>query len=177
MDYAQVIYSTAKGEGFSDTLSNNIVAQARHETGNFKSNAFLKHNNAFGYSYVKDSPYQTNKQGLVADNKRPVADYATVADSTRELIAWLKRREREGKLVIAKMEDPAEYAAALKRNGYFTDKESTYLSAMKKWLAESKVWYEQQPKYQQMLIQGGIGLVGVTLISAFVYSMYRYFKK
>lgn len=170
MDYGQIIYNTAKGAGINDTLANIIVADARHETADFTSSIFKEGNNAFGYMYVSGSKYQLPQAGRVADNGFPAAKYASVEDSTKELIAWLQRREKEGKLKIAALNTPEAYASALKNAGYYGDKESTYLAGIKKWLSK-------YPKYEQVLITGGIGVLGVVVISGIIYSVYRYFKK
>lgn len=170
MDYGQRIYNAARSMGINDTLANLIVAQARHETGDFTSKIFKENNNAFGYTFVAGGQYQLPSKGRIADNKQPTAMYASVEDSTKEMVAWLQRREKEGKLKMSELTTPEAYAAALKKSGYYTDAESRYLTAMRKWLSK-------YPKYQQVLITGGLGAVSLVLISGIIYSLYRYFKK
>jgi len=170
MDYGQRIYNTAVSMGVSNTLANLIVAQARHETADFTSPIFRENNNAFGYTYVSGAKYQLPTGGRIADNGKATARYANIEDSTREMVAWLQRRQKEGKFKLSDLTTPEAYAAALKGSGYYGDTESRYLTAIKKWLGK-------YPKYQQVLITGGIGVFGVALISGIIYSAYRYFKK
>ena len=156
--------------GVSDTLANLIVAQARHETADFTSPIFRENNNAFGYTFVSGAKYQLPSGGRIADNGKPTAKYASVEDSAKEMVAWLQRREKEGKFKLKDLTTPEAYAAALKGSGYYGDTESRYLTAIKKWLAK-------YPKYQQVLITSGIGVFGVVLISGIIYSLYRFVKK
>jgi uncharacterized FlgJ-related protein len=136
-DNAQIIYDTAKSRGLSDTTAKLLVGQSAHETSNWTSNAFKNHNNGFGYMYLKGSKWQSGTQGLIADNKLPVADYKNLADSTNEVIDWLKRRENQGKFRISDLNTPEKYAKALKDNAYYGASYGTYLggivSGMKKW--------------------------------------------
>jgi uncharacterized FlgJ-related protein len=141
-DNAQVIYDTAISRGLSDTTAKLMVGQSAHETGNWTSNAFKKHNNGFGYMFLKGSKWQTSNAGLIADNKLPVADYKSLADSTNEVVDWLKRRENEGKFKIADLTTPEKYAKALKDNGYYGATYNIYVGGMikglQKWTSNIK---------------------------------------
>jgi len=103
-----------------------MVAQAKHETGNFRSNAFRKHNNAFGYMYYPASKYQQKKPGLIADNKLPVAHYATIEDSAKEVADWILRRKSsfEGVTTLR------QFAETLKAKGYYGDTVTNYLRGL-----------------------------------------------
>lgn len=136
MSYADTIYQTAltgtvNSAGLPPTLAALVVAQAKHETGNFSSPIFLNQNNAFGYSYFSGSPYQIGS-GVVADNGLKTAKYANVADSTREIVDWIGRRSRDGRFPadLSTIQTPADYAALLKQNGYFTDSLSNYANGL-----------------------------------------------
>jgi uncharacterized FlgJ-related protein len=126
----QEIYDVVIKRGYDDNLAKIIVGQSYNETGNWTSNAFKKHNNAFGYTYVKGGKWQTGKEGLIADNNKPVADYKSVSDSTNELIDWLERREKSGKFKIKDLNTPEKYAQALKDNSYYGVTVSHYLKAI-----------------------------------------------
>lgn len=129
--FNQARAGTGVNPGLPVTLANLVVAQARHETGSFTSNAFVKHNNAFGYSYVAGGKYQTGP-GLVADNGQPVANYATLNNSVKELVDWIYRRRKEGKFPqdLATIKTPEEYASLLKGSNYFGDTISNYLKGL-----------------------------------------------
>jgi len=136
MDYAQRIFvqaraGTPNNPGFSDALASLLVAQARHETGDFKSNFFRNNNNAFGYAYYSGSLYQTGAGGI-ADNGQPIAHYATIEDSTKEIIDWIWRRYRAGQFPEpSTIETPEQYAKALKAAKYYGDTLENYLRGLR----------------------------------------------
>lgn len=153
--YNQARKGTGYNPGLPVDLANLVVAQAKHETGDFTSNAFLKHNNAFGYAYYSGSNYQTGK-GLIADNGQPVASYKTVEDSVKELIDWLNRRMREGKFPdLAAVHTPGDYAAALKAAGYYGDTLANYARGLAAF-------------FKVITPAGGLGMVAI-LIGAAIY--------
>lgn len=139
------IYSAAlqklQGLGFPNAraLALLMVAQAKHETNGFTSPVFKKNNNAFGYKYVKGAKYQLGAGSAAppSEGRQPYAKYATVADSAREVAAWIGRRKKYFLLVNTK----EQYARELKRQGYYgrfpgmTDEQSitNYLGGLKKY--------------------------------------------
>jgi len=145
MTVEERIYKTATGgtpvnpAGVPSTLANLIVAQAKHETGNFTSNFFKKYNNAFGYSYVAGARYQLPKGGTIADNGLPIAAYKDVEDSTREIVDWIYRRKRGGMFPddLTTIQTPEQYANLLKGAGYYGDSVSNYLRGLKNYFINS----------------------------------------
>lgn len=131
----RIVNQARKGSDVNPGLPGNLpailLAQAKHETGNFTSNAFLRHNNLFGYSYVKGARYQQGP-GLIADNGQPVAHYATLEDSVKELVDWLYRRVKEGKFTFSQIQTPEDYAAKIRQAGYYTDSLSNYTAGLKR---------------------------------------------
>ena len=174
---SQIIYDTAISRGLNDSTAKIIVAQSAHETGNWTSNAFKKHNNGFGYMYLKGSKWQTGNKGLIADNNAPVADYKNLADSTNELIDWLKRREKEGKFNIQELTTPEKYAKALKDNSYYGAAYSTYVggivSGLKKWTGN----LYSRAKTTVMENKTASFVVVALVVFGTYYAYRRYFKK
>jgi uncharacterized FlgJ-related protein len=118
------IFQTAKKNGFSDAVAKNLVAQARYESNDYKSNVFKNNTNLFGYKYV-GQPLAT-KGTLAPRNEwnnpttpQYYAKYASVADSATEVIKWLYRRENEGKFKVSDLITAQLYADALKKGGYY----------------------------------------------------------
>ena len=131
---------TAKNpKGLPATLAALLVAQARHESGNFGSNFFVKYNNAFGYSRDSRSVYQV-AGGTVADNGVPIGVYKNVADSTREIVDWIYRRVAEGKFPVnlSVINTPDEYAQLLKDAGYYEDSFTNYAQGLKSFFTSPK---------------------------------------
>jgi len=158
-----IIYQAAKAKGLPDLLSAFIVAQAKHETGNFSSNAFKQFNNAFGYTY-SGSKYQTGK-GLIADNGQPVAAYANVKDSTFEIADWIGRRIAEGKFPIDlnTITTPEQYAQLLKSANYYGDTVSNYSNGLRYWFNALDL--------KNIAVVGGGGLLIVVGIAVAWYLM------
>lgn len=143
MTIDELIYKTARAgtnnnPGLPPALAALVVAQAKHETGNFTSNFFKRYNNAFGYSYYPASPYQIGA-GTVADNGLKIAAYAAVQDSVKELIDWLYRRVNDGKFpALDTITTPEKYAGLLKSAGYYGDTLQNYTAGLKRFFFEHK---------------------------------------
>lgn len=125
------ILNTAIADGMPVLLANYIVAQSKHETGNYTSNFFKFYNNAFGYSYAAGSKWQTGG-GTLADNGSPIAKYKSVEDSVHELTDWIKRRQNEGKFPknLNSINTPDKYVILLKQSGYYGDTITNYLKGV-----------------------------------------------
>lgn len=143
-NFDSIIFDTArKGtavnpNGLPPALSFLVVAQAKHETGNYTSNAFRSGNNAFGYSYVPGAKYQLPAPGAIADNGQPLARYDSLANSTKEIVDWIYRRKNEGSFPsnLATITDPAQYANLLKSAGYYGDTVLNYTNGLLRYLKQ-----------------------------------------
>lgn len=153
----ELIYNTAIADGMPPILATYLVAQARHETGNYKSRFFTVGKNAFGYSYVQGAKWQLPAPGPKADNGASVAQYASVANSVHEITDWIARRQREGRFPadLATITSPEEYSRLLKNAGYYGASYDTYTAALIRHLAE----------IGQMAVSP-VGLVTVAAIAA-----------
>lgn len=163
MNYDDRIYAvaragTSKNAGLPDALARLMLAQSKHETGNYTSNLFRKYNNAFGYSY-SGSQYQI-AAGSNADNGLPIAAYSSIEDSARELVDYIYRRRAAGQFpALDTITTPEQYAALLKKVGYYGDTETNYLQGLKRW-------------FTPVTVAAGGGLLIVAAIAAY-YLLYR----
>jgi hypothetical protein len=124
--------TAANPQGVPHTLAALMVAQAKHETGNYTSNFFRNYNNAFGYAYYAGSLYQSGA-GTIADNGSPIAAYPNVEASTMEIVDWIWRRYRQGRFPSPEaIITPEAYAAALKAAGYYGDSLENYLAGLRR---------------------------------------------
>lgn len=156
MDANQIdtqIYNIAKKRGLSDSVSRLIVAQARHETGNYSSNVFKSCNNLYGYKFVNGKWQLSSCSNSPEGGK--YAKYSTIADSVNELIDWLQRREKEGKLDTSKIFTTGQYALALKNSNYYTDSIRNYQNGLEAGLKNLKI-----------IVGSGLGVV---LLAAGIY--------
>jgi hypothetical protein len=128
----ELIYNTAIGDGMPETLALFMVAQARHETGNYTHRFFTIGKNAFGYSYVRGAKWQLDKGGPNADNGIPIAQYSDVRNSVHEITDWVKRRQREGLFPtnLGTIDTPDKYAELLKKAGYYGAPLDEYLNGI-----------------------------------------------
>jgi flagellum-specific peptidoglycan hydrolase FlgJ len=130
--YQQIIYDTLIGQKIPPILAKIVTAQAQFESGNFKSNVFLKDNNAFGYKYVGQK-IATKGIPSPASEGDNYARYNNVQDSAIEIANWLKRRVREKKLpALEAITTPAQYSKLIKAAGYYGASENTYTKGITK---------------------------------------------
>ena len=130
----QRIRRTVIEKGLPKAMQNLIVAQAKHETGNFTSNAFKRNNNLFGYKYV-GSRYQLSP-GITSSEGNAYGFYATIEDSVRELCDWIGRRQKSGVFPsdLSTM-TASRYAQLLKSAGYYGDTVTVYTAGLLYYLA------------------------------------------
>jgi uncharacterized FlgJ-related protein len=135
--FRQAVTGSYKNPGLPPSLASLVVAQSKHETGNYTSNFFLKYNNAFGYTYIPGDPLQSGS-GTMADNGQAIAAYNNIQDSTREIIDWIYRRQKEGKFPadLSAIQTPDQYATLLKSAGYYQDTLANYASGLKKYFIQ-----------------------------------------
>jgi len=83
MSIDEQIYTAALKAGFTPSAAKLIVAQARHETGNYTSYQYRTNNNLFGMKFV-------NQPLATKGNKSPEGDfyakYPNVAASVQDLV-------------------------------------------------------------------------------------------
>ena len=126
------IRQAVKGTRYSPLLPL-IVAQAKHETGNFSSNIFREANNAFGMGVpafrksLRNGSF-TNKKGEV------FSKYETVFDSAKDLLLWFDSQKFPVVNPSGNTLDVFEYAAALRNRRYYTDSFENYVNGLRRWL-------------------------------------------
>lgn len=138
MTTEQRVYAKALSLGVPDTLAKLIVAQSKHETGNYMSNAFLRNKNLFGYKYVGQ---KNATQGIKSSESDYYANYVSIDDSVTELVNWIKRRQKEGKFPanLASITTAETYATLLKNANYYGDKLQVYVNGLKKFFKNNIV--------------------------------------
>lgn len=149
--------------GIPETIANLIVGQARYETNDYTSNVFKTLNNAFGYKFVGQTKWPIGAgTGAPSKDAQGNADggtyakYKNVADSTGEIVDWLKRRQKDGVLNLNTIQTPAQYATALKRAGYYGQSADTYAKGI-------------TAKLQNVAIVAGSGFAVLLLVAGFFF--------
>jgi flagellum-specific peptidoglycan hydrolase FlgJ len=134
MSIENEIYTALTGTAkLSDSLAKIIIAQAKHESGAFKSHVATANNNAFGMKFpsVRKSPYISGK-GTAAPKSEGAnmyyAKYSSFANSALDLVEWLKYNHVD----VSKITTITEYANILKSKGYFGVSVASYIAGLTK---------------------------------------------
>lgn len=166
MSIDEQIYQAALKAGFAPSAAKLIVAQARHETGNYSSYQFKTNNNLFGMKYVKQ-PLAT--QG----NKSPEGDYyakyASVGASVQDLVNRNYKITKGGISFnqLKNASDSTDFAQKLKKRGYYTASVQEYTNGLNNALMRINAMDLVKKHGGKLVI--GIGLVGL--------ATYLYYKK
>lgn len=128
--YQNEVYSAALRGGMNDTLAKLITAQATHETGNFKSNVFLKTNNAFGMKVprVRKTIFILQPSDIVrkSEGATAYAQYSDLKNSVFDLINWLQYNKCD----FSQIKNTSDYANFLKQKGFYGAEISEYLNGL-----------------------------------------------
>lgn len=125
------VYRAAIDLDVPKSLALLIVAQSKHETGNYTSNAFHKDNNLFGYKYVGQ---KLATPGIKSSESDRYAHYTSIENSVTELVNWIGRRINEGKFPsMCKIKTQEHYASLLKSAGYFGAPQIEYVNGLNRW--------------------------------------------
>lgn len=106
-----------------------MIAQAKHETGNFTSNVYRTHNNLFGMKHPTIRK-AVGEQGNAAPDGGHYQRYASDTDSVRDLLLWFDARK-----FPTSVSSPDEYVNQLHQRAYFGDAIANYLKGVKHFLA------------------------------------------
>jgi uncharacterized FlgJ-related protein len=107
-----------------------MFAQAKHESANFTSNLYKLTNNCFGMTHpVKRPAVGYESKHFEGGNSRPLQAYRNDTESFVDLMLWMDYTKFPETVANAE-----QYVSEMKKRGYFTASEASYLKAFKKWL-------------------------------------------
>jgi len=115
--------------GIDSVMRKLIIAQAKHESGNFKSKLFKKHNNLFGMMHPRVRPTLSKGSLARAEGRPGYASFETIENSVQDYILWMKFNS-----LPTTFKSPKEYAKTLKEKRYFTDDLSRYTKGLERHL-------------------------------------------
>lgn len=164
----QQIYNAALSKGFPTTSAKFLVAQARHETGNYTSNVFKMNNNLFGMKFA-NQPLATKGSPAPASEGDFYAKYNSPADSIKDQIDRYFVKTMGGVTFeqIKASKTPTEYATNLKKRRYFTAPLEEYIMGIERALMRIQVIDIVKKNYGKIIL--GLTLLGV--------GIYFYVKK
>ena len=166
-EYDQIIYNTAIKEGFKPAAAKLVVAQARFESADYSSNVFKNNLNTSGMKYIgqplatRGTPAPKNEQRCNGGcNSDYYAKFASVQDSASDKISRLYNITMRGVTPdqLKNAKDANEFAALLKKRGYYGASETQYANGLKAKLLRIQVveFYEKNKKNLALL---GLGLI------------------
>jgi uncharacterized FlgJ-related protein len=131
-------YFRSKGVTVPQNIGLLLVAQAKHETGNYTSHVFVQNRNLFGYKVYPGSSFQTGGAINAVDGGQ-FARYSSYDNSVREICAWWCRNRagttRSRLSYLGANPSVDQYVGLLKQLQYFGDPLSEYLNGMKRFMA------------------------------------------
>jgi hypothetical protein len=104
-----------------------ILAQAKHETGNFTSFIYLRTNNMFGMG-IPGSRNSLRSGKFISRDGREYSKFKSVLDSAKDFRLYLENQNFPVPLT------EAGYVWELKNRGYFEDSYNNYLKGVRSWL-------------------------------------------
>ena len=168
LNYDQEIYDGAIKGGATPALATLLVAQARHETGNYSNKQTKVNNNLFGFKYSPNSKF--SKKGNISPEGDPYAKFDTVGDAIQEyVIRYMGKKSNEGGTRLQEFNkiqpnDTTTFANKLKGYGYFGAKVSEYIGGLNAALTRIKIvaFYNRNKTAVNSSVIIGIALLGAS---------------
>lgn len=122
----QQIYNAAIRQGANNYLAKLVVAQARHETGNYNNNQTKTNNNIFGFKYSKNSSFAN--EGNISPEGNAYAKYNTISDAISDYFVRYWALKSNDNRYSNRLEhfnaqinslDTNKFASLLKSYGYY----------------------------------------------------------
>lgn len=128
LSIAKRIYNAALSAGVPKDKAIWIVAQSGHETAYWTSNVFKQNNNGFGMKMPsqRNSPYilGPGTQPPAGEGPTPYAKFASIENSTRDLVHWLNYHHINWNAIHT----PGEYVSFLRSKNFFYGNEGAYIN-------------------------------------------------
>lgn len=175
LNYDQEIYNGAIKGGATPALATLLVAQARHETGNYSNKQTKVNNNLFGFKYSPNSKF--SKRGNISPEGDPYAKFDTVGDAIQEyVIRYMGKKSSEGGTRLQEFnkiqpKDTTTFANKLKGYGYYGAAVSEYIRGLNGALTRINIvaFYNRN----KMAVNSS-ALIGIILLG---FAYYTYKKK
>lgn len=122
----QEIYNAAIKQGANKYLAKLVVAQARHETGNYGNKQTKENNNIFGFKYSRNSQFA--KEGNISPEGNAYAKYDSIENAINDYFVryWgLNANDKSGRTRLQHFNseiqsvDTTKFATMLKSYGYY----------------------------------------------------------
>lgn len=123
VDYEKEIRGALRSEGVDPYTAELLIAQSKHESGNYK-NGLTRYNNVFARHYHKVDSFAVSN-GAKAEGHSNFAIYPTIKYATLSQLSYLRRKKYS-----FKWKTPHQYAVELKSKGYYEASIEEYTAAL-----------------------------------------------
>ena len=127
INYESEIRDVLESEGLEPFVVDLLIAQSKHESGNYK-NSLTKYNNVFARHYHKNDTFATSA-GAEAEGHSRFAKYPTLRNATLSQISYLKRKNYS-----FNWKTTSQYAVELKEKRYYEAPVEEYTAALKRFM-------------------------------------------
>jgi hypothetical protein len=117
------IIKVLQDSNYSLRMQQIIVAQAKHESGNFTNSLTRKYNNIFAMLHSKYDPFSKGNYGY-AEGRKGYAVYDRIEESTRAYIWYTRKKKYPSDTTLV------AYVDILKAKSYFTGNKKEYLNSL-----------------------------------------------
>ena len=128
IDYEREIRETLELNHVDQYVIELLIAQSKHESGNYKNN-LTKYHNVFARHYHK-SDTMAISAGARAEGHSNFAIYPSVKNATISQINYLKRKRYS-----FSWKNPHQYALELKSKGYYEAPVAEYSAALRRYIS------------------------------------------
>jgi hypothetical protein len=127
INYESEIRDVLESEGLEPFVVDLLIAQSKHESGNYK-NSLTKYNNVFARHYHKNDTFATSA-GAEAEGHSRFAKYPTLRNATLSQISYLKRKNYS-----FNWKTTSQYAVELKEKRYYEAPVEEYTAALNRFM-------------------------------------------
>lgn len=118
------IVAVLKDSGYSREMQRIILAQAKHESGEFTNPLTVKHNNLFAMRHPKRRSTLSLGAFAEAEGRGGYASYSSIDSAVADYILYMRFA------AVQPMPDAESYITQLKNKKYFTDRTSRYFGGV-----------------------------------------------
>jgi len=130
IDYEHEIRSVLEEEGLDPFAVELLVAQSKHESGNYR-NSLTKYNNVFARHYHKTDTFATSA-GAEAEGHSRFAKYPTIRSATLSQLCYLRRKNYS-----FEWRSTYQFATELKSKHYYEAPIEEYVSSLNRYIKRS----------------------------------------
>lgn len=130
IDYEREIRDVLEEEGLEPYVIELLVAQSKHESGNYR-NSLTKYNNVFARHYHKTDTFATSA-GAQAEGHSRFAKYPTIKSATLSQLWYLRRKNYS-----FEWNTTYQFALELKDKHYYEAPIQEYVGSLNKYIKKS----------------------------------------